>query len=516
MAAADVLNRLFLGTTRERWLRASRPKRGALLPQLGTRMGRLSRIGETADGTQVTLSGEERKVHVEILGAPNQGKSKLLELLVRETLPNGYFQCLIDPSDGGATARALLDYCCHIGFERVLWVNPADFDVAVPAFNPIKYRAPTEVVVGNTMDALSVLWQSDFKDKLGFAKFAEVLVNVIHRAGYTLADAEHFLIQSHSRQRDRMLRDIPDDIWRHEITKANKNAASVEGLVNRFMVFSDPKMRLLLGARRGLSFRRLIKEGWLVLLNLDPQLVWGARQTQQRLLGTLIINEIVYAQQNLREFEGFNRPSYIYVDEVGDYATPKISMILNKKRKANLSLTLAHQTFGQVLNREVLAAIRASTSVKVLFHTPDSGDRMVMQKDLGYGGEFNDRELNLYLRGLKVGQAAITVGKAPPRIVDITRVKSKPQHPATLKAYVKRLYSHEFYRRPEEINQEMNDRFNDTNSPGKPGGAHAGRPAGLRPQVARHAAAAHRRADSAAGPGAEARREFKTVFPEEG
>jgi hypothetical protein len=479
-------------------------------------MGRVARLGETADGKLVTLSGEERKLHVELLGAPEQGKSKLLELLVRETLPSGHFQCLIDPSDGGATARSILEHCCSIGFEKVLWVNPADFDAAVPAFNPINYRAPTEVVVGNTLDALSVLWQSDFTDRVGFRKFAEVLVNVLHRSGYTLADAEHFLIQSHARQRAQILAGVPDDIWKHELTKASRNQASFEALVNRFLVFSDPKLRLLLGAKRGLSFRKLIKQGWLVLVNLDPQSVWGTQQHHQRLLGTLVINEIVYALHNLREHEGFKGPCYLYVDEVGDYATPKISMILNKKRKANLSLTLAHQTFGQVMNKEVLAAIRASTSVKVLFHTPDAGDRMAMQKDLGFGGEFNDRELNRYLRGLKVRQAAVTIGKASPRIVNIRAVKDRPQHPSTLKAYVRRLYSHEFYRRPEEINQEMNDRFNDTDTPRQHRGTDARRPARLRPAVAVRPAAPDGRADSAAGPGAEERRKYKTVFPEEG
>lgn len=517
---ASTLMRLALGTSRDRWLAEMRPNpRGELellRAALGSRMGRPSLLGKTADGEYVTLSGEDRKVHTEIIGAPGQGKSRLVELLIRDGVRNGAFQTFLDPGDGGATAKSILAWCCKVGFEKVLWINPADFGAAVPSFNPIKYRAPTEVAVGNVLDAVSVLWQSDFSDRVGFRKFAEVLLNVLHRGGGTLADIELFLDPRRSRERNALLSRVPDDIWKAELTKANRNQASFEGLINRFLVFSDPRLRLLLGPKRGLSFRRLITEGWLVLVNLDPQSVWGTQQHQQRLLGTLVINELVYALHNLREFENFKRPCYLYIDEVGDYATPKISFILDKKRKANLSLTLAHQRFGQILDKNVLSAIRTSTSVKVMFHTPDRDDRLTMQKDMGYGGEISDRDLAYTLRGLKVRQAAVTIGKAAPVVVNIRDVPDAAVHPSTMRAYVRRLYAHPFYRSPKEINDELNARFHGADTPRKPGGPHAGRPEGLRPQVAGRPPAADGGADSSPRPGAEARRKYKTVFPEGG
>lgn len=44
------------------------------------------------EGT-VLLSEEDRESHIHVLGSPGEGKSKFLELLLRQDIDNGYGAC---------------------------------------------------------------------------------------------------------------------------------------------------------------------------------------------------------------------------------------------------------------------------------------------------------------------------------------------------------------------------------------------------------------------------------------
>src|SRR5664280_164634 len=78
-------------------------------------------LGRTTE-SRLLLSEEERESHIHILGSPGEGKSKLLELLIRGDIGK-YGCCLLDPSDNGDTAYKILKYCAKIGFEKVCLID---------------------------------------------------------------------------------------------------------------------------------------------------------------------------------------------------------------------------------------------------------------------------------------------------------------------------------------------------------------------------------------------------------
>ena len=45
----------------------------------------------------------------------------------------------------------------------------------------------------------------------------------------------------------------------------------------------------------------------------------------------------------------------LYIDEVGDFATPDIPYVIDKKSKAGLRLTVAHQRFGHIKDENVMS-----------------------------------------------------------------------------------------------------------------------------------------------------------------
>jgi len=109
--ASEAFFRKLMGTGSERWNKRNRTSMESvnrlLLDRAVTRTF-ATLLGHDQRGNPVTLSGEDRRTHLEMFGGTGQGKSKVLELLIRDNVDNGYACCLIDPTENGATGKAVL------------------------------------------------------------------------------------------------------------------------------------------------------------------------------------------------------------------------------------------------------------------------------------------------------------------------------------------------------------------------------------------------------------------------
>ncbi len=416
-----------------------------------------------------------------ILGATGEGKSKFLELLLRQNIDNGYGCCLIDPSDNGDTCYKVLKYAIKKGYDKVVLIDPhdiklSDADSKVPCINPLHYEAPAAVVSGNLMDAIRVLWgQKDAYETPRIQKYLPAVISALHDGQWCLPDAECLMDKLDpvfSNQRRRILygQEFMKYHHRHHahLVSAFNNVREWDGYlptINRLEPLMDSTMKLILGSRKGINFKKLIREKYVVLVNLDPEGVWGAGSPEQRLLGTLIINEITYAISRLRN-AGWKGVYYLYIDEAGDYATSKLSYILDKKRKSGLRLTLSHQRFDQFSDKDVSSAVYGGTKIKVLFNTPSRDDRDKMIRMLGFGGELSDREVSYHIQDTAQRNCWIKNNKQKPvkaRIKDLPDINIKQ---SVLTDFKNKIYASEFYKSVGQIREETQKRFDQTTTSG--------------------------------------------------
>jgi len=414
--------------------------------------------------TQVLIAEEDLESHIHVLGSPGEGKSKFLELLLRQNIDNGYGCCLLDPSDNGDTAMKVLKYAISKGHKKIVLVDPHDVSSFgfVPVINPIHYSAPAPAVVGNFMDSVRVLWgQSSFTDTPRIQKYLPAVTASLHSSTLTLAELRYFMaVKAYESRRQRILDSLhPLNIHRVQLEEAFSNRYTYEAFqstINRLQPFLDPTMEVMLGSKVGMNFQKLIADGWLILVNLDPEGVFG--QEHQRLLGTIIINEITYAISRLRN-SGWRGVYYLYIDEAGDYATSKLSYILDKKRKSGLRLTLSHQRFDQFSDKDVSSAVYGGTKIKVLFNTASREDRDRMLRMM-YGGELQDRDVSYTLSQLKKQNAAIKINKLPAQILRIGDVPDVKMSREELKKWKEEYYKiSPFHRKVTEVREEINNRF---------------------------------------------------------
>jgi len=423
-------------------------------------------LGLSQDG-EVYITEEERESHLHILGTTGEGKSRFIEHLIRGDIAQGNGVCLLDPTDRADTAYNILRYCASIGFEKVCLIDPHTLKThgRITAIQPF-HREPSYKTdsVSNLMDTVRILFQTkDAAETPRIQRYLPALLNVLWNARMTLHEAVYFSEFKLSRPRRQEILEHSHPLDRHklaieEVFETYPRFDNQFGsTVRRMEPFFDSTLDLMFGADTGVDFAKMISEGWVILVNLDAE--GGMDPLHTRLLGTAVINELLFAMYRLRS-HGFKRPYYLYIDEAGQYVNDKLIRILEYKRKSGFRVTLAHQGFFQ-FPVEKAKAVKQLCKIKVMFHTPDHADRLEMVKALGYGGEIPHEMANYANKNIPKQYAVVALSKQDPVRIKIPDVSDVNLSKEAEQAFIGHCLLREWNYTPREVREQMKKRFND-------------------------------------------------------
>jgi hypothetical protein len=484
-----IVERLILGHSAKKLYRVPTPDQ--VVQRLGQKL--LSSfdseiaLGWNEDEGEVLLTQEERQSNIHILGMPGEGKSMLMQLLMRadidrlldkpedEAAPG---MCLIDGSDSGDTAKKVLKYCCDKGYNKVLVVDAYDmFEyMLVPCIAPFAHHSEfrSENLV---LDTIQSSWGQEWNKNANIRRYSTALTNCLYNTGYTLAESKWFLDQNklYERQRERILttqkvengKTVPclpaANLNRVTIESAYRNAYVMYNTflttINRFTYFCRDKMELVVGSKTGIDFKKLITDGYVILAVLDGS-TWG--REAQTILGTLLINEIIFSKEELEHRANpYTVPYHLYIDEVGHFATPKLAEVIDLKRKMNLWVCSAHQRWGQIKDPDLESALY-STPISVVFNCENPDDRLKMVRKM-FGGDIGDREAQFALKDTPAREAWIDIQKRKPLKVAIEDVHEPDCTDEEFETYkrnvVYNLSINPHYRPLAEVRGEINNRL---------------------------------------------------------
>jgi hypothetical protein len=428
----------------------------------------LRQFGFSQDGP-VWISEEERESHLHILGTTGEGKSKFIEYLIREDIRRGNGVCLLDPTDRGETCYSILRWCASQGFEKVCLIDPHliyshDRVTCIQPFN--RKKSYKDATVSNVMDTMRILF--DMKDMAHFAFVQQnlpALIRVLWNAGLTLHESKYFTKYKqplYGLRRDEILEHshpLDDDrLTIEEAFQTPTNYKEFGSTARRLRPMFEGTVGLMFAAEKGVDFVKMISEGWVVLVNLDAEA--GVEPLHSRLLGTMVINELLFAMYRLRNSPKgeYKKPYYLYIDEAGQYINDKLQRIMEVKRHSNFRLTVAHQGFFQ-FPRDKAQAVSQLTKIKVLFNTPDYDDRLRMIKALGYGGDIPHTLATYANQDLPKQTAIIKKGKESPVRVKIPDVPEAKISKEAENEFINRCLSHEWNLSPAQIREQLSSRF---------------------------------------------------------
>lgn len=351
-------------------------------------------LGEDQDsGDKIFLSEEDRSAHIHILGSTGKGKSKLMELMIREDILAGEGLCLIDPH--GYLYKDIVKFCASKDLpdlkKKIILFNPTRDDYVV-GYNPLRRNSKD---ISHQVDwlvrAFCRAWGTEEMNQtpLLTRRLRNIFLTLIEQ-NLTLIEAQYLIDQ---------------------INSELKEIASI----NRLMEFlSSQRMRRILAQKeKSLDFRKIMDEGYVLLVNLS----FGQRISEDnaRILGTLIVNDLF--QTATDRLEG-GRPFYLYIDEFSRFVNGDMARILDECRKFGLHLILAHQHL-QHLKREdepVYYSVLTNAKTKAVFGGLNSDDARVMAREIfGFDAdrpleEQLDKAMSI-IRNQPAGNCLIKIGE---------------------------------------------------------------------------------------------------------
>jgi hypothetical protein len=448
-------------------------------------------LGQSAD-EYTKITENDRESHFHIIGGIGQGKSKFLEYLIRHDInrlhnsDDGCGLCFLDGSEDGATMRSVLSYCAEIGFEKVLVIDPLIHtkDEKRPCINPFSVHSDHwNASVNYLVDAFGVVFGvKDLQETPFVRKYQRALFSLFHFVNLPPADLIYFteppdehnhILEDYRKKREEIFRQARKAIqsptfpnrWRQAAKKALGtlvNAYKTEATFikkvgsteRRIDVFGNPDLAQFFDHREGVNFYDLVSKGWIILVNVDPS---HLGKIEARLLGTIIINQIIHAKKRIRLQEPkFNKPYYIYIDEARDYVTYTLADILAKRRQIGIRTVLAHQDLGQLDDEYVRNAIINHTHTKCAFYIADPEERTKVFRMLGYGGELKPEEAAWNMQSQPKQDMVIRLTKQLPKKITVQFV---PDPKGDVDKFLEKIFSHQWYKSSKDISRDVADRI---------------------------------------------------------
>jgi hypothetical protein len=293
----------------------------------------------------------DRRRHLYIIGKSGVGKTKLMELFIRQDVTYNHGLCLIDPH--GDVVDAILDYVPRERIEDVCIIDPTDVDFPA-SFNPLTNVDP--MFKFQLTQGLIEVFQKQFG-----ANWTPRLEHVFRFTCLALLDYPHATMRgmismlTDRNYRQKVVEYITDDMVKRFFAiefadwSEKFDTDAIIPLVNKLGQFlSDPLLRNIFGQKQNkIDIGKLMNEGKIILINLSKGRLG---EENSSFLGSIFLTKIKQAGMERAAMPEKSRTDfYIYVDEFQNVVTQTFENILSEARKYGLNLTIAHQYVGQII-----------------------------------------------------------------------------------------------------------------------------------------------------------------------
>lgn len=310
----------------------------------------------------------DRRRHLYIVGKSGVGKSKLLELLVRQDIAYGHGIFFIDPH--GDVIEEILHFIPEERIEDVVLIDPSDSDYPI-SFNPLANVDPgfKHQLTQGLIEVLERQFGANWTPRLEHV-FRFTCLALLDYPDATMRGMISMLTDRNYRQLvvDYIEDDMVKRFWAIEFADWSEkyDTEAIIPLVNKLAQFlSDPALRNIFGQKENkVDLQTLMNEGKIILINLSKGKLG---EENASFFGSMFITKIKQAGMERASLpENKRKDFYLYVDEFHNLMTETFENILSEARKYGICLTVAHQYMGQLLAK-VQQAVLGNTGTIIVF-----------------------------------------------------------------------------------------------------------------------------------------------------
>ena len=307
----------------------------------------------------------DRRRHLYIIGKSGVGKTKLLELMIRQDVTYGHGLCLIDPH--GDVIEAMLDYIPKERIDDVCIIDPSDINFPA-SFNPLANVDPmfkfqlTQGLIEVLQKQFGANWTPRLEHVFRFTCLA-----LLDYPYATMRGMISMLTDRNYRQK--VVEYITDDMVKRFFAiefadwSEKFDTDAIIPLVNKLGQFlSDPLLRNIFGQKQNkIDISKLMNEEKIIFINLSKGRIG---EENSSFFGSMFLTKIKQAgMERAAISEKERKDFYLYVDEFQNIVTQTFENILSEARKYALNLTMAHQYVGQIIPKVHQAVLGNTGSI---------------------------------------------------------------------------------------------------------------------------------------------------------
>jgi ABC-type oligopeptide transport system ATPase subunit len=303
-------------------------------------------LGRLHSGFPVSLSVEERRLHIDIVGQSGTGKSTLLFNLMLADLASGRGFVLIDPH--GDLSQQIADAVPSHRTNDVVYFDPLDRSHAI-GFNPLSSSTEPALLAAHIVASFKHIWRDSWGPRLEYI-LTNSLRLLLATPGATLIGLPRLLVDDAFRNAllDKCSDPVVSFFWRSEFAGYSDRlrAEAIAPIQNKIgQLAGNPTIRSILGQPSTIDIPGIINSDKILIANLSKRM----GEEPSHLLGALLVNAIAQAAQDRAVLAEVDRKDFtLYVDEFQNFATDSFASILSEMRKWRLNLVVANQFLGQL------------------------------------------------------------------------------------------------------------------------------------------------------------------------
>lgn len=303
--------------------------------------------------TRFGIKTDDRRRHMYLIGKTGVGKTTLMENMVVEDIKAGRGIGLVDPH--GQFAEKILEYIPAERIDDVVYFNPSDIDQPI-GFNPLESTSGEfrHLIASGMMGVFKKIWVDAWSARMEYI-LNNTLLALLEFPNSTILDVMKMLTDKSFREKTTANLQDPmiKSFWVNEFGKytdryASEAVASIQNKIGQFI--SNPLIRNIIGQpTSSMNMREIIDGNKIFIANLSHGRIG---EDNSALLGAMLITKLQQAAMSRVDIpEDERKDFFLYIDEFQNFSTDSFAVILSEARKYRLSLIIAHQYIGQLVNQ---------------------------------------------------------------------------------------------------------------------------------------------------------------------
>jgi len=323
----------------------------------------------------------DRRRHLYLVGKSGVGKSKLMELIIRQDIAYGHGVCLIDPH--GDFIEDILAFIPKERIKDVVLIDPSDTKYPV-SFNPLSNVDPElkHQVTQGLLEVLEKQFGANWTPRLEHV-FRFTTLALLDYPEATMRGMISMLTDRNYRQKviDYIEDDMVKRFWAVEFADWSEkfDTEAIIPLVNKLSQFlSNPLLRNIFGQKENkIDLEKIMNEKKILLISLSKGKLG---QENSSFFGSMFITKLYQAGMARASMKEEDRKDfYLYIDEFQNLVTTTFENLFTESRKYGFCITAAHQYMAQLLP-QVLATVLGNIGTIVTFRIGgDDAVKMAME-----------------------------------------------------------------------------------------------------------------------------------------